>query len=76
MIRLGFRPAGRFPNRMREGTMNHFTPAIDRQKGRSGVEELMALLLEAHTWRMRAIELAFASVTFFWLGFFIAARCL
>lgn len=56
--------------------MNHFTPAIDRQKGRSGVEELMALLLEAHTWRMRAIELAFASVTFFWLGFFIAARCL
>ena len=56
--------------------MNHFTPAIDRQTRRSGVEELIDLLREAQIWRMRLIELTFASVIFFWLGFFVAARCL
>jgi hypothetical protein len=42
---------------------------------RSGVEELIALLVEAHLWRMRLIELTFASIIFFWLGFAIAVRC-
>jgi hypothetical protein len=43
---------------------------------RSGVEELIALLVEAHLWRMRLIELTLAGIIFFWLGFSIAARCL
>ncbi|QRM36971.1 hypothetical protein F3X89_03865 [Rhizobium rhizogenes] len=42
---------------------------------RSGVEEMIALLVEAHLWRMRLIELTFASIIFFWLGFAIAVRC-
>ncbi|NTJ63801.1 hypothetical protein G6M50_36750 [Agrobacterium rhizogenes] len=55
--------------------MNHFTPAIDRQPRRSGVEELVMLLCEAQAWRMRLIELTLASIVFFWLGFFVAVRC-
>jgi hypothetical protein len=42
---------------------------------RSGVEELLALLVEAQIWRMRLIELTFASIIFFSLGFAIAVRC-
>jgi hypothetical protein len=69
---------------------NHFTPAIGNgdvirklvdtrpsanDARRSGVEELLALLVEAQIWRMRLIELTFASIIFFSLGFAIAVRC-
>ena len=56
--------------------MNHFTPAIDKQPRRSGVDELAVLLCEAQAWRLRLIELTLAGLIFFWLGFTIAARCL
>jgi hypothetical protein len=51
-------------------------PATAYPARRSGVEELIELLHEAHAWRMRLIELTLASIVFFWLGFFIAVRCL
>ncbi|MBB3288184.1 MULTISPECIES: hypothetical protein [unclassified Rhizobium] len=51
-------------------------PPAAYQARRSNVEELIDLLREAQIWRMRLIELTFASVIFFWLGFFVAARCL
>ncbi|NTG20032.1 hypothetical protein G6L00_06190 [Agrobacterium rhizogenes] len=56
--------------------MKHSTPTIDKQIRRSGVDEMIALLVEAQTWRLRLVELTFASVIVFWLGFFIAVRCL
>lgn len=55
---------------------NVFTPFIDQPRRRSGVEEMAALLSEAHAWNIRLIELTLAGLIFFWLGFAIAARCL
>ncbi|NTI92253.1 hypothetical protein G6L78_01275 [Agrobacterium rhizogenes] len=52
---------------------NHFTPFIDKPRTRSSsMDELCALLAEAHFWRSRAVELAFACPIVFALGFAIA----
>jgi hypothetical protein len=52
---------------------NHFTPFIDALRPpSSSMDELCTLLTEAHFWRSRAVELAFACPIVFALGFAIA----
>ncbi|WP_156765759.1 hypothetical protein [Rhizobium leucaenae] len=55
---------------------NAFTPFIDKKPPPSGVEEIAALLCEAQFWRLRIVELTFAGIVVFALGFAIAARCI
>ncbi len=55
---------------------NAFSPFLSEKPRQSCVEGMVSLLCDVNAWRMRLIELAFASVIFFWLGFMIASRCL